>query len=48
LKLNAHDKTHLLRAGQVGIVFALNYNLDIMKNISIVTKAVKGGDANAF
>ncbi|MCD4831004.1 MAG: hypothetical protein K8R02_04240 [Anaerohalosphaeraceae bacterium] len=48
LKFNTHDKAHLLRAGQEGIVFALNYGLDIMKNIGVEIKTVKAGDANMF
>jgi len=48
LKFNTHDKAHLLRAGQEGIVFALNYGLEIMRDIGIQINTVKAGDANMF
>ncbi|MHC4951068.1 MAG: xylulokinase [Planctomycetota bacterium] len=48
LNFNTHRKSHLLRAGQEGIVFALNYGLQIMQQIGIRTNTVKAGDANMF
>ncbi len=48
LKFNTHSKEHLLRAGQQGIVFALNYGLDIMKNMGVEIKTVRAGNANMF
>lgn len=48
LKFNTHDKAHLLRAGQEGIVFALNYGLDIMRDMGIQINTVKAGNANMF
>lgn len=48
LKFNTHGKGHLLRAGQEGIVFALNYGLDIMRNVGIQIKTVRAGAANMF
>ncbi|RKY22927.1 MAG: carbohydrate kinase [Planctomycetota bacterium] len=48
LKFNTHNKAHLLRAGQEGIVFALNYGLEIMRNMGVQIKRVKAGDANMF
>ena len=48
LKFNTHNKGHLLRAGQEGIVFALNYGLEIMRDMGIQIKTVKAGDANMF
>ncbi len=48
LNFNIHDRRHILRAGQEGIVFALNYGLSVMKQIGIRIKTVKAGDANMF
>ncbi len=45
---NVHTKSHFLRAAQEGIVFALNYGLDIMKDMGIELKTVKAGHANMF
>ncbi|OHB55964.1 MAG: carbohydrate kinase [Planctomycetes bacterium GWF2_50_10] len=48
LNFNIHGKSHVLRAGQEGIVFALNYGLDIMKGIGIEIKTIRAGWANMF
>jgi xylulokinase len=48
LKFNTHSTGHLLRAGQEGIVFALEYGLDIMRNIGIEVNTVRAGHANMF
>lgn len=48
LKFNTHDQAHILRAGQEGIVFALNYGLEIMRGIGIQINTVRAGDANMF
>ena len=48
LKFNTHNKAHLLRAGQEGIVFALNYGLGIMGQMGIEIKSVRAGNANMF
>jgi xylulokinase len=48
LKFNTHDKAHLLRAGQEGIVFALNYGIEIMRNMRIQIKTIRAGNANMF
>jgi xylulokinase len=45
---NVHKKAHFLRAAQEGIVFALNYGLGIMRDMGIVLKTVKAGNANMF
>ncbi|MEN6576794.1 MAG: FGGY family carbohydrate kinase [Phycisphaerales bacterium] len=45
---NIHKKTHFLRAAQEGIVFALNYGLQIMKGMGTSLKTVKAGNANMF
>jgi xylulokinase len=48
LSLTTHTKAHLLRAGQEGIVFALNYGIEIMKEMGIKVKKVRAGHANMF
>jgi xylulokinase len=45
---NIHKKPHVLRAAQEGIVFALNYGLQIMRGMEIKLKTVKAGNANMF
>ncbi len=48
LRFNTHTRAHLLRAAQEGIVFGLNYGLQIMKHIGINVKTVRAGHANMF
>lgn len=48
LDLNTHHIGHVLRAAQEGIVFALNYGLDIMKSMGIEIRTVRAGKANMF
>ncbi|MEN6387261.1 MAG: FGGY family carbohydrate kinase [Phycisphaerales bacterium] len=48
LRFTTHTKKHLLRAGQEGIVFALNYGLQIMHSIGVKVNKVRAGDANMF
>ena len=48
LNFNIHNRAHLLRAAQEGIVFALNYGLGIMKDMGIELTTVRAGRANMF
>lgn len=48
LQFNTHGQGHLLRAGQEGIVFALNYGLDIMRDMGLEVNTVRAGHANMF
>ncbi len=48
LDFNRHGIPHLLRAAQEGIVFALQYGLEIMKGMGIEVKKVRAGNANMF
>jgi xylulokinase len=48
LNFNIHNRSHLLRAAQEGIVFALNYGLEIMRGVGVVVKTVRAGKANMF
>jgi xylulokinase len=45
---NRHRSAHLFRAAQEGIVFALNYGFEIMKNVGVSAKTVRAGYANMF
>ena len=48
LNFNIHNKGHLFRAAQEGIVFALNYGLQIMGDMDIKVQKVRAGHANMF
>jgi len=48
LNFNIHSLAHLYRAAQEGVVFALNYGIDIMKEMGIKIKTLKAGNANLF
>jgi xylulokinase len=48
LNFNTHNQSHFLRAAQEGIVFALNYGLDIMRNMGLQINTVRAGRANMF
>jgi len=48
LDLNIHTKGHLLRASQEGIVFALNYGVEILRDLGLEINTVKAAMANMF
>lgn len=48
LRFNVHDRAHMLRAAQEGIVFALNYGFSIMNGIGVEAQTVRAGHANMF
>ena len=48
LEFNIHDRTHVLRAAQEGIAFALNYGVEIMRGMGIDVKTIRAGNANMF
>jgi xylulokinase len=48
LNFNIHQKSHILRAAQEGIVFSFKYGMDIMKNIGINPSVIRAGKANMF
>ena len=48
LNFNRHNQSHLMRAAQEGIVFALNYGFNIMKDMGMELKTVRAGHANMF
>jgi xylulokinase len=45
---NRHSQAHLFRAAQEGIVFALNFGVDIMKKVGVEAKIIRAGHANMF
>jgi xylulokinase len=48
LDLNRHSRSHLVRAAQEGIVYALNYGFEAMKEMGVRTETVRAGYANLF
>lgn len=48
LNFNVHDRAHLLRAAQEGIVFALRHGLDIMREMGLSVDTVRAAHANMF
>jgi len=48
LDFNRHQSPHIMRAAQEGIVFAMNYGFEIMKQMGIQTSSVKAGHSNMF
>ena len=48
LNFNIHSQSHLFRAAQEGIVFALGYGFDILKNMGLKTNVIRAGHANMF
>jgi xylulokinase len=48
LDFNRHSRAHLLRAAQEGIVFALQYGVEIMKSMGLSVDKVRAGAANMF
>jgi len=48
LNFNIHERGHFLRAAQEGIIFALNYGLDIIRDMGVEVSTVRAGYANMF
>lgn len=48
LNFNIHNKAHIMRAAQEGIVFAFKYGMDIMKQTGIKPEVIRAGNANMF
>lgn len=48
LNYNRHDRYHLMRAAQEGIVFSFKYGMEIMQGIGIDIRTIKAGHANMF
>ncbi len=48
LNFNLHNKRHIIRAAQEGIVFSFKYGIDIMEDMGIAVKKIHAGHANMF
>ncbi len=48
INFNRHDLSHIIRAGQEGIVFSFIYGIEIMKEMGIDPKVMRAGNANMF
>ncbi|MEK6781499.1 MAG: FGGY family carbohydrate kinase [Bacteroidota bacterium] len=48
LNFNRHNQSHLFRAAQEGIVFALKYGFDILQEMGLKTEVIRAGNANMF
>lgn len=48
LDLNRHRRPHLCRAVQEGIVFALGYGFETLRQLGIETQVIRAGNANMF
>jgi len=45
---NTQSHTHVLRAAQEGIAFALNYGVNIMRDMGLALSTIRAGEANLF
>lgn len=48
LNFNTHNQSHIFRAAQEGIVFALRFGFDILSEMGLKTNVIKAGKANMF
>lgn len=48
LSFNIHDRRHLMRAAQEGIVYSFKYGMDIMKEMGLDISVIRAGNANMF
>jgi xylulokinase len=48
LNFNRHTQSHIFRAAQEGIVFALKYGFDVLQSMSLQTSVIRAGKANMF
>ncbi|MDE7442813.1 MAG: carbohydrate kinase, partial [Muribaculaceae bacterium] len=48
LNFNVHDKRHLMRAAQEGIVFSFMYGMEIMASLGMDINRIHAGNANMF
>lgn len=48
LDLNRHQQAHLARAAQEGIAFALQYGMEVMREMGMTINTVRAGYANMF
>jgi xylulokinase len=48
LKFSRHSLSHMIRASQEGIVFALYYGMQVMETLGVSLKNIRAGEANMF
>jgi len=48
VNFNIHNKAHLLRAAQEGIVFSFKYGIEIMEQMGMSVRRIHAGKANMF
>jgi xylulokinase len=48
LNFNIHDRRHIARAAQEGIVYSFAYGMEIMKEMGIDIRIIRAGNANMF
>lgn len=48
LNFNRHGQSHIFRAAQEGIVFALKYGFDVLQGMGLSTNVIRAGHANMF
>jgi xylulokinase len=48
LNFNQHNQSHIFRAAQEGIVFALKYGFEILQGMGLKTQVIRAGHANMF
>jgi len=48
IDFNIHQRQHIVRAAQEGIVFSMKYGIDIMQQMGLPVKVIHAGYANMF
>jgi xylulokinase len=48
INFNRHGQSHVLRAAQEGIVFALKYGFEVTQSMGLKTNVIRAGNANMF
>ena len=48
VNFNVHNKSHLLRAAQEGIVFSFKYGIEVMEQMGMEVKRIHAGHANMY
>ena len=48
INFNIHNRCHIIRAAQEGIVFSFMYGMEIMESIGMDIKRIHAGNANMF
>lgn len=48
IQFNRHDRRHMARAAQEGIVFSLQYGMEVMQQMGMDLKTIRAGHANMF